>query len=215
MEFGDAIMVKGGVALEMRLSRARATKDIDLRLEGNPNKLLQRLQAAGRLDEGDFFTFEVSRAKHPGVAGDGADVVTAPPDIVDSSEFMSFVKGLYPRSTHVAEKLHAMTLPRKTPNSRVRDLPDICLLSQTGTFRASALRAAIDATFLFRDTHDVPAKLPAPPCEWADRYKKIRDDAGLEWAALTEVFDAAANFIDPVLGSETGVWDPGARRWVP
>jgi hypothetical protein len=30
---------------------------------------------------------------------------------------------LYPRETHVAEKLHAYTLPRRRENSRVRDLP--------------------------------------------------------------------------------------------
>jgi hypothetical protein len=137
-EFGDSIMVKGGVALEMRLERARATKDIDIRLEGDAKQILQRLQAAGALDERDYFTFEVSRSKHPEVEGDGAvyggerfraraliggheyhsfgvdvgiaDMVTEAPDIVESSEFITFVKGverreirLYPRNTHVAE----------------------------------------------------------------------------------------------------------------
>ena len=32
--FGDAVTLKGGVALELRLDRARTTKDIDLRVMG-------------------------------------------------------------------------------------------------------------------------------------------------------------------------------------
>jgi hypothetical protein len=31
---------------------------------------------------------------------------------------------LYPVETHVAEKLHAYTLPRPTPSTRVKDLPE-------------------------------------------------------------------------------------------
>jgi hypothetical protein len=36
---------------------------------------------------------------------------------------------LYPIETHIAEKLHAYTMPRKRPNTRVKDLPDIALLA--------------------------------------------------------------------------------------
>src|SRR5262249_20938236 len=36
---------------------------------------------------------------------------------------------LIPVETHIAEKLHAYTLPRPSPNSRVRDLPDMALLA--------------------------------------------------------------------------------------
>ena len=36
---------------------------------------------------------------------------------------------VYPVETHVAEKLHAYTLPRARANSRVKDLPDIALLA--------------------------------------------------------------------------------------
>ncbi len=33
-EFEDAVLLKGGLALELRLERARTTKDVDLRLVG-------------------------------------------------------------------------------------------------------------------------------------------------------------------------------------
>lgn len=36
---GDAAMLKGGLVLELRLSRARTTKDIDLRLMGSPERV--------------------------------------------------------------------------------------------------------------------------------------------------------------------------------
>jgi hypothetical protein len=39
-EFGDAVLLKGGLVLELRLERARTTKDIDLRLTGSPDGLL-------------------------------------------------------------------------------------------------------------------------------------------------------------------------------
>src|SRR6267154_1100648 len=56
---GDAAMLKGGLVLELRLERARTTKDVDLRLLGSPVDVLGRLQQAARRDLGDFLTFEV------------------------------------------------------------------------------------------------------------------------------------------------------------
>lgn len=59
VEFGDAIVLKGGLVLELRLARARTTKDVDVRFTGSPDSMLPRLQHAGRLDLHDFMTFEV------------------------------------------------------------------------------------------------------------------------------------------------------------
>lgn len=52
--FGEAVMLKGGLVLELRLERARTTKDVDLRLAGSSDDILERLQAAGALDLADF-----------------------------------------------------------------------------------------------------------------------------------------------------------------
>lgn len=62
--FGPSAVLKGGMVLELRLSRARATRDLDLRLTGCPERLLQRLQELGRLDLEDFFRFEVVPDAH-------------------------------------------------------------------------------------------------------------------------------------------------------
>src|SRR2546427_12460297 len=56
---GKAAMLKGGLVLELRLERARTTRDVDLRLVGSPEDALARLQEAGRVDLGDFVTFEI------------------------------------------------------------------------------------------------------------------------------------------------------------
>jgi hypothetical protein len=48
--FGDTALLKGGLVLELRLERARATKDVDLRLMVSPESVLTNLREAGRLD---------------------------------------------------------------------------------------------------------------------------------------------------------------------
>jgi Nucleotidyl transferase AbiEii toxin, Type IV TA system len=48
---GDTVPLKGGLVLELRLERARTTKDIDLRVTGSPENILAQLQEAGRLEQ--------------------------------------------------------------------------------------------------------------------------------------------------------------------
>jgi len=70
--FGDAATLKGGLVLELRLERARTTRDVDLRLVGPPGEVLSKLQEAGRRDLADFMTFEVgSDDDHPELQNDG------------------------------------------------------------------------------------------------------------------------------------------------
>lgn len=56
--FGDVVTLKGDLALELRLERARTTKDVDLRVSGSPGGVLATLQEAGRRDLGGFMTCE-------------------------------------------------------------------------------------------------------------------------------------------------------------
>lgn len=58
--FPGHVVLKGGVALELRLPRARTTRDVDLRLTGSTEGLLERLQGAGRLDPSDHLAFVVT-----------------------------------------------------------------------------------------------------------------------------------------------------------
>ena len=69
---GDAATLKGGLVLELRLERARTTKDVDLRMMGSPDDVLAKRQEAVRRDLRDFMTFEVAPDEdHPEIQNDG------------------------------------------------------------------------------------------------------------------------------------------------
>jgi predicted nucleotidyltransferase component of viral defense system len=249
--FGDAATLKGGVALELRLERARTTKDIDLRVMGTPDDLLERLQKAGRLDLDDFLSFEIDADPHrpeidaEGMKYDGfrfraeaklagklygqrfgidvafGDPILDLPETVVADDVFGFAGiappsiQIYPIETHIAEKLHAYTLPRARPNSRVRDLPDLALLATIRRLEVARLRAAIEQTFAFRATHNQPTTLPVPPTKWRDPYASMATEDSLPWPTLDEVFDAARAFIDPVLSDPAcpPIWSSTSRRW--
>ena len=70
--FAESVILKGGLVLELRLARARTTKDVDLRLVGDGHELLAKLRVAGSLDLGDWLTFAIERdADMPEIAGQG------------------------------------------------------------------------------------------------------------------------------------------------
>lgn len=71
-ELGDAVMLKGGIVVELRVDRARTTKDVDLRVMGTPTGLLERLARAAQLELGDFMLFTVAPdAEHPDITNEG------------------------------------------------------------------------------------------------------------------------------------------------
>ena len=121
---------------------------------------------------------------------------------------------IYPIETHVAEKLHAYTMPRERPNSRVKDLPDIALLASTRALDAGRLRAAIEQTFTFRKTHAPPHSMPPPMEAWRVPYGAMARDDQLPWATLEEVTMAAQAFLYPVLsGTLDATWIPAHWVW--
>jgi hypothetical protein len=250
LELGDAVTLKGGLAVELRIDRARTTKDVDLRVMGSPHEILDRLRTAVRRDLGDFMVFTLRPDdRHPEIQTDGmkyegvrfraectvagkvygrpfgvdvafGDPILGEPEVMVAQNALGFAGitpptlRVYPVETHLAEKLHAYTMPRSRPNSRVKDLPDIALIATAGPVEGSQVRAAIEQTFAFRGTHDVPDHLPAPPESWAAPYASIAREDQLRWVTLEEAFEAARAFLDPVLAGLGGaVWDPANWRW--
>ena len=246
----DAVILKGGLVLELRLARARTTRDVDLRLNSAPGDVLARLQAAARLDLADFMTFELGPDRDvPAIQNDGmpydglrfraeariagkiygqpfgvdvafGDPVYGPPEPFVAHDVLGFAGItpprllLYPMVTHVAEKLHAYTMPRRRPNTRVKDLPDIALLSGAQRLVSAELRAALEQTFAFRNTHDLPAMFPDPAPSWASVYAAMALENQLAWPTLADVTNAARAFLDPVLAGATElIWDPTIERW--
>ena len=248
---GDSVVLKGGLVLEMRLQRARTTKDIDLRMMGTPRDLLDRLQEAGRIELGDFMQFEIQRDQHhPQILGDGmkyaghrfsaecrlagklygsrfgidvgfGDPLVGEPDEVVGDRLLDFAGieparvRLYPVVTHIAEKLHAYSMPRQRPNSRIKDLPDIALLASAGEMDAGQLLRALTTTFAFRETHELPKDLAPPPTVWEAPYKAMAMSDGLAWPTLEQVHRAARAFLEPVLSKRqlSGRWKPRPWSW--
>lgn len=249
---GHAATLKGGLVLELRLGRARTTKDVDLRLTGTPRDLLARLQEAGRLSLGDFMSFEVlPDAHHPEIDNEGmkyeglrfraecklagkiygqpfgvdvafGDPILGEPEVVTTPDRLSFVGvapptlRVYPIESHIAEKLHAFTLPRQRVNTRVKDLPDLALLATVRPIDARRLRQALEQTFSFRASHDLPLSLPAPPAPWEHPYAAMAAAEALRWPTLADVTAAVRDFLDPALRANLEAdWDPATWTWTP
>ena len=247
--FGDRVVLKGGVVLELRIDGARSTRDLDLDLTGAPADTLPMLQRAGRIDLQDHLTFEVAPdPRHPTIDAEGmryeglrfrvqtklgglrysdpfgvdaafADPMAGTPDVILGSDFLAFAMvepprlRVYPVETHLAEKLHAYTVPRARPNSRVKDLPDMAFLARTRAIDAATLHGALQQTFAHRAVQAVPARLPSPPDAWRRPYARMADQDRLPWADLDTLHRAVSAFLDPVLGGEAGIWDPETWCW--
>jgi hypothetical protein len=247
---GDSATLKGGLVLELRVERARTTKDIDLRLTGSPDAVLAQLQEAGRKDLGDFMTFEIGADDdRPEIQNDGTqydglrfraecrlagklygqpfgvdvafgDPILGEPELMIAEDVLAFAGiapptlRLYPIETHIAEKLHAYTMPRARPNSRVKDLPDLALLATAQALDAKRLRAALEQTFTYRRTHALPASIPEPLEAWRTPYAAMAREDHLVWPTLSDVTNATQAFLDPVLaGHLDATWAPGTWQW--
>jgi hypothetical protein len=249
--FGRNAILKGGLALELRIQHARTTKDVDLRLQGAPEEALAKLQESGRLDLGDFLRFEIRsertleadgmpysghRYRVDGqmggkLFGDPFQVDVAfsepffgEPDVHPGHDWLGFAGipapqlRLYPVEAHIAEKLHAYSLPRSRANTRVKDLPDLALLGTVKRLESQPLRAALEQTFRLRGTHPLPPSFPDPPDEpearWESRYAAMADEYDLRWRSLAEVVEVVKSFLEPVLlNRSVSSWSPERWSW--
>lgn len=202
-----AFVVKGGVALELRLrDRARATRDLDLILNRDDGDLLPVLE---ELLAGSYegFTFRRKGEEHRMPTGAvrvkvqvsfrGREWGTVEVDLArrEGETEVELVPGLPllrefgitgPEEVecislrhHVAQKLHAVTRP--TPegrqNDRFRDLIDLLLLRQFVQDHA-ALATACAEVFARRGTHVWPPAL-SPPEEWRLPFARMAEETGL------------------------------------
>lgn len=84
VHFGERALLKGGYALELRLARARSTKDLDLALlEIAAGEALEALRDAGELDLGDYFHYRIERNRRgtPQGAPEGGERLTVVPEL--------------------------------------------------------------------------------------------------------------------------------------
>jgi hypothetical protein len=142
-----------------------------------------RFPVDARLDGRTFVKFHVD-------LGVG-DEVLEPLESVEGEDWLGFagipavVVPALSVEQHWAEKFHAYTRPRETPNSRVRDLVDLVLILEHELPATERVRAAVDATFRRRATHPVPDIVPEPPSGWAKPFTALAAECGLEQTLAT------------------------------
>ena len=143
----DDWVVKGGLALQLRMGdRARTTMDIDI-LALSPHQITSALREAGSENLGDWFSFEIAEPENSrdvDIGGlrhairallDGrtfeqfhidvgmGDPMVDPaeylntPTLLDFAELETTRVPCYPLTQQIAEKLHAYTRPYKTGES--------------------------------------------------------------------------------------------------
>ena len=99
-----------------------------------------------------------------------------------------------------AEKLHAYTMPnRPRPNSRVKDLVDMVLMTRRFDLDLDRLGDAIGATFSGRGNHPLSEALPPPPENWAKPFAALAAETGLG-LTVDEGLEEVQRFFEKIRG---------------
>ncbi len=135
------------------------------------------------------------------------DIVIYPVERIAIGDWLAFagIQGsqvqLIAREQQFAEKIHAYTLPRSTPNSRVKDLVDVALLIGDGTLDRRRTLDALRLTFERRATHPFPKTLDAPPSEWGRPFQELAKECGLP-SELNVVFERVREFFEDLIADQ-------------
>ena len=132
------------------------------------------------------------------------DVVIQPLETAECHDWLGFAGIEKPRVRMIsreqqfAEKIHAYTLPRSSPNSRVKDLVDLALLIADNQLDRRRVIDALHLTFDRRGTHALPTSLSVPPSEWQTPFRALAEECGLQ-TDIAAVFDNVREFLENVL----------------
>ncbi len=158
-----------------------------------------RYPVEARMDERIFARFHLD-------AGVG-DVIMRPLETIVCRDWLGFAGIessrvlMIAREQQFAEKIHAYTLPRNAPNSRVKDLVDLALLIRSGGLDKQRIRDALCLTFERRGTHDLASLLP-PPADWQIPFQVLAEECGLP-TDVAAVFAGVQEFLEEVLAQRT------------
>jgi hypothetical protein len=129
------------------------------------------------------------------------DVVMRPLETATTNDWLAFA-GIEPspvqmitREQQFAEKIHAYTLPRNAPNSRVKDLVDLVLLIAEGQLDLEKCASALRRTFERRDTHPLPTALEMPTMAWQTPFEAMAKECGLT-PDLAATFEKVRSFYE-------------------
>ena len=225
-----AFVVKGGVALELRLRlRARATKDFDAVFRDQFGEMSQILDLALGQPYGEFQFARRGEIRELGgkakrievrvhyrgkswatvqlevSAAAGREVEAERVPATDLSELgldgPEFIHCLSARF-QIAQKIHAVTTPAREarPNDRYRDLVDLWLLRHVG-IPPGQVRAACEDVFRVREMHPWPPDLHVPE-HWATPFARLAGEVGLPTANVEEAASSLRDWIAVIAASE-------------
>ena len=158
-----------------------------------------RYPVEARMDERIFARFHLD-------AGVG-DVIMRPLETIVCRDWLGFAGIessrvlMIAREQQFAEKIHAYTLPRNAPNSRVKDLVDLALLIRSGGLDKQRILDALRLTFERRGTHDLASLLP-PPADWQIPFQALAEECGLP-TDVAAMFAGVQEFLEEVLAQRT------------
>jgi hypothetical protein len=158
-----------------------------------------RYPVEARMDERIFARFHLD-------AGVG-DVIMRPLETIVCRDWLGFAGIessrvlMIAREQQFAEKIHAYTLPRNAPNSRVKDLVGLALLIRSGELDKQRILDALRLTFERRGTHDLTSLLP-PPADWQIPFQALAEECGLP-TDVAAVFAGVQEFLEEVLAQRT------------
>ena len=219
--------LKGGVAMELRFAqRVRATKDLDLVLEGTRARRLHTLSDALRLGF-DEFTFRVKAQTRDMEQADTVRVQVAIQYRTRSWQTIEVDLGpakaghvdlVEPRvqgvlelgipvispvrclglADQVAQKLHACTGPAAM--GRARDVLDILLIDMLGELDYPATASAARRVFEERATHPFPPEFVMPE-EWRPELEGLAAELGFTILTASAIERRFLEFIRVLQGA--------------
>ena len=182
-------------------------------LQGAPGGGL-RVKVVARVAGFEFASFAVDLAS--------GDAVVALPDMLTGSDLLGFAGippvmiRVYPVAQHLAEKLHAYTLPRMQDNTRTKDLVDMITIAAMEALDGGALAEAVAATFTARTSHALPETLLKPPASWTVAFRHLASETALSPTGDLEAgYELAVRLWEPVLNrtAQGRRWHAEAMEW--
>lgn len=164
-------------------------------LEGSPYGGA-RYPVDARMDGRTFAKFHVDIAI--------GDILIEPLKKIKSRDWLSFSQipaGKYTaisEEQQFAEKIHAYTLPRQRPNSRVRDIVDMVILIHSKRMNRKKTKEMIQETFKRRKSHPVPPTLPIPTPSWKEPFRALAKECGIN-EEIEKSFSTITSFYQKLL----------------
>ncbi|MDO8483659.1 MAG: nucleotidyl transferase AbiEii/AbiGii toxin family protein [Candidatus Limnocylindrales bacterium] len=119
-------------------------------LEGPPGGGL-RFVVVARIAGGELVRFKIDIGASDVIVGELERHLSDP--VLAAIGYPRSEFPVYPVAQSIAEKIHALTLPRDYENSRVRDLVDLVWFAERFNVHSTDLIEAAVATFAVRDDH--------------------------------------------------------------